>query len=113
LLYQLSYSGYAEGRYFTSLSPVLPSPGGLKIDARPWPAREDRLVAGFPGLISIGRIIRAGIVEEFSEKPFFQFFPIFLGLYHGLVIIVIHGQLGSKSPTIQVVGKRNGYWNTL
>jgi hypothetical protein len=91
----------------------LPSPGERKISVCPWPAGRNRLVAVFFGLTRIGRIIRAGIVGEFSEKPFFQFFPIFLGLYHGLVIIVIHGQLGSKSPTIQVVGKRNGYWNTL
>jgi hypothetical protein len=48
-----------------------------------------------------------------TEKPFFQFSPVFLGLYQGLVFVFIHCQLGSKSPTIRIAGKKSGYWSTL
>jgi hypothetical protein len=91
----------------------LPSPRWIKNDACPWPARGNWLLAGFFGLIRIGRIIRGGIVGLISEKPFFQFSPVFLGLYQGLVVVFIHCQLGSKSPTIRIAGKKSGYWSTL
>jgi hypothetical protein len=82
----------------------LPSPRRVKIDACPWRARSNRLVAGFIAWSRLGGVIRAGIVRLFPKKPFFQFPPIFLGLYHGLVIVVVHHHLCSKSPTIQAAG---------